>query len=120
MRVAVIGSREGCDNAVERICKALPPSTSEIISGGAKGIDTAAKEAAAKLGIPFCELLPDYAAYGKRAPLVRNDAIIDRADMVIAFWDGQSKGTQYVIGECLKRGRRVVYVPLEASDQKGD
>lgn len=120
MRVAVIGSREGCDNAVERICAALPPSTSEIISGGAKGIDTAAREAAVRLGIPFCELLPDYGTFGKRAPLVRNDAIIERADMVIAFWDGQSKGTQYVIGECLKRGRRVVYIPLHDDDQKGD
>ena len=44
---------------------------------------------------------------------MRNDRIIEYADMVLAFWDGDSHGTQYVIGECLKRGKRVVYIPLK-------
>ncbi|MBQ4618067.1 MAG: hypothetical protein IJB27_06830 [Clostridia bacterium] len=113
MRVAVIGSREVNEDIDERIRSHLPPSTSQIISGGAKGVDQAAKRVAAELGIPFLELLPDYQTYGKRAPLVRNDAIIEKADMVLAIWDGESHGTQYVIGECLKRSKRVVYLPLK-------
>jgi hypothetical protein len=113
MRVAIIGSRNAPADAVERIRKHLPPSTSEIVSGGADGIDTAAKELAKELGIPLKEFLPDYALFGKRAPLVRNDQIVDYADMVLAFWDGESRGTQYVIGECLKRQKRVVYISLD-------
>lgn len=113
MRVAVIGSRNAPTDAVERIKAAMPPYATEIVSGGAKGIDEAARTAAKELGIPLKEFLPDYAAYGRRAPLVRNDAIIDYADMVLAFWDGESHGTQYVIGECLKKGKRVIYIPLE-------
>ena len=113
MRVAVIGSRSAPTDAKERIKAAMPPYATEIVSGGAKGIDEAARDAAKELGLPIKEFLPDYTAYGRRAPLVRNDAIVDYADMVLAFWDGESHGTQYVIGECLKKGKRVIYIPLE-------
>ncbi len=113
MRVAIIGSRCEDDGLTARIRDNLPPYTTEIVSGGAKGVDKAAEEVAKELGIPFREFLPDYEAYGKRAPLVRNDQIIDYADMVLAFWDGESHGTKYVIGECLKRGKRVIYIPLK-------
>lgn len=116
MRVAVIGSRCADDGLVARIRDNLPPYTTEIVSGGAKGVDQAAKAAARELGIPFREFLPDYDTFGKRAPLERNDRIIDYADMVLAFWDGSSHGTKYVIGECLKRGKRVVYIPLKGEE----
>lgn len=113
MRVAVIGSRCEKDGLTALIRNNLPPYTTEIVSGGAKGVDKAAKAVADELGIPIKEFLPDYSAYGKRAPLVRNDRIIEYADMVLAFWDGESHGTQYVIAECLKLGKRVVYIPLK-------
>lgn len=113
MRVAVIGSRHIPLTVREELLKYLPASTSEIVSGGAKGVDQAAKLLAKEQGIPFTEFLPDYDSYGKHAPLVRNDRLIDYADMVLAVWDGESKGTQYVIGECLKKGKRVVYIPYK-------
>ena len=110
MKVAIVGSR---GLSVEDFSPYLPPETTEIVSGGAKGVDQIAKAVAKELGIPFTEFLPDYKTYGKRAPLVRNDRIVEYADMVLALWDGESRGTQYVIGECLNRGKRVVYVPLK-------
>ena len=113
MRVAVIGSRCDEEGLADLVRNHLPPYTTEIVSGGAKGVDQAAKTVAKELGIPLREFLPDYATFGKRAPLVRNDRIIAYADMVLAFWDGDSHGTQYVIGECLKQGKRVVYIPLK-------
>ncbi len=113
MRVAIVGSRDIPVSAVEELENYLPRSTSMIISGGAVGVDTGAKALAERLGIPFKEFLPDYDTYGKRAPLVRNDRIIEYADMVIALWDGKSKGTQYVIAQCLKIGRRVIYLPYK-------
>lgn len=113
MRVAIIGSRNIPEEAADLAQPHLPLSTSEIVSGGAAGVDTGAKALAERLGIPFKEFLPDYDAFGKRAPLIRNDRIIEYADMVIALWDGRSKGTQYVIAECLKIGRRVLYLPYE-------
>ncbi len=113
MKVAVIGSRQAPDNAAELILSQLPAATSEIVSGGADGIDRFAAQVAADQGIPLKVFLPDYERYGRQAPLKRNDDIIDRADMVLAFWDGQSRGTQYVIAECVKRGRFVRVIPLK-------
>ncbi len=113
MKVAIIGSRTAPENAEELIRSQLPDTISEIVSGGAVGIDQAAARVAAEQGIPLTVILPDYDTYGRRAPLKRNDEIIDRADMVLAFWDGHSRGTQYVIAECVKRGRFVRVIPLK-------
>ena len=53
------------------------------------------------------EFFPDYKRYGKLAPLYRNIQIIEYADEVIAFWDGKSTGTKYVIDNCMKTGRKI-------------
>ena len=99
MKVAVIGSR---NLFVRDLSKYLPVGTTEIVSGGARGVDTSAREYANTNGIPLKEFLPDYSKHGKGAPLVRNIVIINYADVVLAFWDGKSKGTLSVIEYCKK------------------
>ena len=101
MRVAVIGSR---GLTVADLGKYLPFNTSEIISGGAKGVDTSAREYANANDIKLTEFLPEYKKYRKSAPLKRNLQIIEYADLVIAFWDGKSRGTKFVIETCKKLG----------------
>ena len=99
MRVAVIGSR---GLRVENLKDYLPKDTTEIVTGGARGVDTSAREYALKHGLKLTEYLPEYGKYGRGAPLKRNIAIIECADLVLAFWDGTSKGTKYVIDNCKK------------------
>lgn len=99
MKLAIIGSR-GIDNVDLSVY--VNESVTEIVSGGAKGIDTAAKEYAIANNIKLTEFLPDYQHYGRGAPLRRNIRIIEYSDKVIAFWDGKSKGTEFVIKECKK------------------
>ena len=103
MRVAVIGSR-GL-TVINDLGKFLPEGTTEIVSGGARGIDTYAKEYALAHGMKLTEFLPEYEKYGRIAPLKRNDSIIEYADTVLAFWDGQSRGTAYVIRKCRETGK---------------
>lgn len=100
MKVAVIGSR---GLRVENLGDYLPEGTTEIISGGARGVDTSAREYAQAHGLKLTEFLPEYSRYGRGAPLKRNITIIENADLVLAFWDGSSKGTKYVIDNCKKR-----------------
>ena len=38
------------------------------------------------------------------------EEIIEYSNLVIAFWDGKSKGTDFVIKECKKIGREVKIV----------
>ncbi len=96
MKVAIIGSRT--TPATTDIADYLAEKPSCIISGGAKGADTLAKEYARANKIPYKEFLPNYTVYGKTAPLVRNKDIIDNADYILAFWDGKSKGTAHALG----------------------
>ena len=107
MKIAVIGSRELKVNDLE---KYLPVGVTEIVSGGAKGVDTCAREYANTKGLKLTEFLPEYNRYGRGAPLKRNLQIIDYADEVLAFWDGRSRGTKYVIEQCKKRNKKVTVI----------
>ncbi len=110
MKVAVIGSR---NLRVDDLSKYLPEGTTELVSGGAPGVDTSAQEYADKTGIPITVFRPDYKRYHpKKAPLERNLLIIDYADIVLAFWDGKSRGTKFVIDNCRVRGKEVkIFIP---------
>ena len=110
MKVGVIGSR---NLQIDNLEAYLPENTTEIISGGAKGIDTCAREYAEKKSIPFTEILPEYHKYGKRAPLLRNMDIVHSADMVVAFWDGVSRGTKFTIGVCREENVPLKVVLIE-------
>lgn len=108
MKVAVIGSRGLSVSALGRY---LPENTTEIVSGGAKGVDTSAREYALSHGIKLTEFLPEYTRFGRSAPLKRNITIIEYSDIVLAFWDGKSRGTKFVIDNCRKLGVEVrVYI----------
>ncbi|MCQ4022767.1 MULTISPECIES: DUF2493 domain-containing protein [unclassified Ruminococcus] len=104
MKVAVIGSRTLTVNNLQDY---LPHNTDEIVSGGAIGIDSCAKKYATKNKIKYTEFLPDYKSYGRSAPLKRNIQIIDYSDMILAFWDGKSRGTQHVIKCCMETGKKI-------------
>ena len=102
MRVAIIGSRGLEINDIEDY---LPQKCTEIVSGGAVGVDRCAAEFAIKNKLKLREFLPEYDKYGRAAPILRNQRIVEYADMVIAFWDGKSKGTLSVIKYCEKIGK---------------
>ncbi len=102
MKTAIVGSRNIWVNDLSQY---LPQNVTEIVSGGARGVDTCAKEYAKANGIKLTEFLPDYDKYGRSAPLKRNLLIIDYADCVIAFWDGKSRGTKFVIDHCKEAGK---------------
>lgn len=112
MKVAVVGTREFEIDVMEAY---VPGAATEIISGGAKGVDSAAKEFAEERDLKYTEFLPDYEKYGKAAPIKRNDEIIAAADMVVALWDGRSHGTKYVIDTCrkIKKSMVVYYLSKE-------
>lgn len=110
MKVAVIGSRS---LTVDDLGKYLPEGTTEIISGGARGVDACARNYAIAHNIKLTEFLPEYEKYGRRAPLKRNITIIENADTVLAFWDGKSNGTRFVIKKFREMGKEIkIKVPL--------
>lgn len=113
MKIAIIGSRNLTVNNLE---KYLPQGVTEIVSGGAKGIDSCARNYAQENNIKLTEFLPQYEKYGKGAPLRRNLQIINYSDEVLAFWDGKSRGTKYVIDQCRKNNKKVI---IQKSSEDG-
>lgn len=110
MRVAVVGSRSF--NDYKLLCDVVSKyDISLIISGGAKGADTLAERYADERQIKKEIILPNYDKYGRGAPLIRNKEIVNKADFVIAFWDGKSRGTKFVIDYCKTVNKRyeVIY-----------
>lgn len=86
----------------------LPNNISVIISGGAIGVDSLAEYYADKNNISKIIIKPEYDKFNKRAPIIRNMEIVDLADMIIAFWDGKSKGTKFTIDYALSKGKKIV------------
>ena len=97
MKVAIVGTRTYPDlEQVREYVRQLSPDDI-VISGGAKGVDETAEDEARKLGMEVISIPAEWNKYGKRAGLMRNDIIVAMADLVVAFWDGVSRGTKYTI-----------------------
>ena len=116
MKVAVIGSRDLYINIGKYIEKYIgAENITMIISGGARGIDTLAEEYAYENNIPTKIFYPDYDKDGATAPIRRNAEIVDAADIVVAFWDKQSRGTGFVIDYAKKTGKKLIEVRVNVN-----
>lgn len=110
MKTAIIGSRTFTDYAL--MCKKLKDfSISEVISGGAKGADSLAEAWAIQFEVPITIFLPNWNKHGKAAGFIRNKEIVEKAEVVIAFWDGYSKGTEHSIN-IARAMKKVVHIIL--------
>jgi hypothetical protein len=87
----------------------------EIVSGGARGADSLAELYADDHGISKKIFPAEWEKHSKSAGFKRNQLIIDHADMVLAFWDGKSKGTEHSINLAYK-ARKPVFIYTDWKD----
>ena len=85
-----------------------PDEDNEIISGTAKGGDKLGERFAKQYGIRLKLFPADWDKHGKRAGYLRNVEMADYGDMLIAFWDGISKGTEHMINIAVEKGLIVI------------
>lgn len=112
MIVAISGSRGLTVDMTEYI----PAETTKLITGGAKGIDACAEAFAREHDIELEIIRPDYKKYyPKAAPLMRNKTIVEKADVLVAIWDGKSRGTKYTIDYAEKLGKPVYVHIIEVN-----
>lgn len=108
MRVAIIGSRGFTDyNLLVRTLEPVKSKIKLIVSGGANGADSLAEKYALANNILTEIYLPDWETYGRSAGYIRNKTIIENSDIVIAYWDGSSKGTQHSIKLAKKLNKHI-------------
>ena len=102
--------REKINHSQAMKCKELT-----IISGHARGADTLGEQFAKEFHLPLVLFPADWDKNGKSAGYARN---VDMAKfaiedpnsqgILIAFWDGKSKGTEHMIETAKKRGLEIV------------
>lgn len=81
---------------------------SEIVTGMAQGIDTAAIVYARLAGIPIKPFRPDWDHIGKAAGKIRNKQMAMYADVGLGLQWGNSPGTQHMI-EVMRALRKPCY-----------
>ena len=108
-RVIIAGSRDFTDyRLLCQKCDAFLSSKRQdsnivIISGTARGADRLGEQYAAERGYQIERYPADWERDGKAAGYIRNKRMADNADALIAFWDGQSRGTKNMIAIARER-----------------
>ena len=117
-RIAIVGSRDFKRLDLVRAFVDSLPLDVVVVSGGARGVDRAAELRAAVRGIevqswPVTD--EEWRSLGRRAGPMRNREIIKDCDEVVAFWDGESRGTEGTINLAVAYGK-----PVRVFDEDGE
>jgi len=120
MKLIIAGSRnftdykklaEACDHILQ------DQNNIEIVSGAYyKGADKLGEQYAAEKGFPIKQFPADWKKFGKAAGPKRNHQMANYADALIAFWNGESKGTKHMI-QIAKSSSLNVFIYLITSNK---
>jgi hypothetical protein len=98
LKVIIAGGRDIHKRSLlDKAIVAAQFKITEVVSGHAKGVDTLGELWADFYNVPVKLFPADWETHGKRAGFIRNAAMAEYADALIAVWDGKSKGTQHMI-----------------------
>lgn len=106
MKVLVCGSRHpsrAMELKVLEVVEWVARKGYSLISGGAIGIDSLVEVEALKKSVPI-EVIRGF----RGGYLARDRVMVSKADLVIAIWDGSSRGTKYTFEYARKVGKQVV------------
>lgn len=98
MRTIIAGSRDFIDYRL--LCQnmnTLDWPVTVVLCGMAKGADLLGKQWAEENNIPVEEYPAKWTELGKAAGYVRNLQMANESDALVAFWDGESRGTSHMI-----------------------
>lgn len=105
MKILVCGSR-GFNNKglLKKYLDFYFKDDDTLISGGAVGADTLAEYYAANRKLKMDIFHPEWDKYGTSAGFIRNETMVEQnPDLVIAFWDGKSRGTDNTMSHARKK-----------------
>lgn len=94
----------------------------KVITGGARGIDSVAFRTAESAGIRNLQFLPDRKKFpGKlilKAFQERNRQIVDSCDILLAVWDGKSRGTKNTLAYARRINKPAFLVKFRQESEK--
>lgn len=105
MKTIIAGGRDNDDyQLLCTVIKWRDKPITEVVSGGAQGVDRLGEEWAYDNNVPVKVFPADWTAQGNAAGPIRNRKMAQYADALIAIWDGHSKGTRNMISEAKRAG----------------
>ncbi len=116
MKVIICGGRDFNDfdmlnKTCDAVLKNVPKFNLTIVCGKAHGADNLGDQYARINGYNVEYFTPDWDTNGKAAGVMRNQQMADfctaDVDGCIAFWDGQSKGTEDMIRRAALKGLKI-------------
>lgn len=101
MNILICGGRDYQDRETfNAMLDGFVDLVEKVIEGGAQGADSLASEWAIINNKDHVKVPADWDNNGRAAGFIRNQKMINmNPDLVIAFWDGKSKGTKDTISK---------------------
>lgn len=87
----------------------------EVVSGGAKGMDQSGEFFAQDFEIKITRFPADWDTHGKMAGPIRNKQMAEYADALVLIWDGQSKGSMNMRKTMLSLNKPIYEVILKGA-----
>ena len=115
MKIIIAGGRtfDNYELLFEKCEQAFSLQTEiEIVTGKCVGADSLGEQYAKEKGYKITEFPADWDKYGKAAGYKRNEQMALYADALIAFFDGESKGTKLMIELAKKHELKVKVVKI--------
>lgn len=79
----------------------------EVVSGGARGVDRLGEQYAVNNGLPSKVFKADWARHKQGAGPRRNRLMAEYADAVIVIWNGKSRGSASMTEEAKRSGKKL-------------
>jgi hypothetical protein len=119
MKVIVAGSRVIKDKElVYNFINQSPFKITELVSGGAAGVDKIGEQWAQDHNIPIKSFIPHYHDLNPIvAPLLRNTDMAKYADALVAVWKDRSNGTKHMIDQMIKHNKPYVVMELDPQEE---
>lgn len=115
MRTIIAGSRGIIDyNLIKRTIVDSGFEITEVVSGGARGVDRLGELWAKENSVPIKRFIPDWDGLGKKAGHVRNRDMGDYADALIVIILNGSKGSMGMLEYAHKKGLKVYSVHIQS------
>ena len=123
MRVIIAGGRDFTNinvmaetlNNLQDVDHVIEIEKLTLICGMARGADLTAYKLFREVGLPVKAYPADWDQHGKQAGYIRNTQMAGVADMLIAFWDGESRGTAHMIDTARKHNLNVLVFNYEGN-----
>ena len=117
MNVIIAGSRTFTDyEKLKGELNRLNLTISKILSGGATGADSLGEQYAREHNIPIMRFDADWIKFGRSAGPIRNTNMAKFGDVLVAFWDGKSRGTYDMISKMEQKSKPVFIILVKSEE----